>query len=974
MERNHQTLAKQLRELNQRLIGSVHSDTLHQQLFATDASVYRQLPIAVAFPKTISDLKKIISFCNTHQIGIIPRTAGTSLAGQCVGPGMVVDVSKHFTKIIDLDLKQKRVTVQPGVIRDDLNKYLAPFGLFFGPNTSTSNRCMIGGMVGNNSSGTTSIQYGVTRDKIHALETLLSDGSEVTFSPLSQKELQIKSQEKSLEGTIYHSLLKWLTNPQTQEQIVQNFPKAKIHRRNTGYALDSLLEMKPFKPKANDFNLSKLLAGSEGTLAFTTSITLNLEPLPPKNSVMIAAHFDSIDKSMQAVVPVMKHSLYTCELIDKTILDCTKQNPSQLKNRFFIQGDPKAILLLEVRNDEAKALEVALTALKETLSEAGLCYAISELRDTQINAANQLRLAGLGLLGNIVGDNKAVACIEDTAVPIENLADYIASFQKLMNDFNQEVVYYAHAGAGELHLRPILNLKKKAGVRDFRAITHAVAKLVKKYEGSLSGEHGDGIVRSEFIPLMVGVENYQLFKAVKTLFDPGKLFNPGKIVDPFPMDQNLRYDPETTVRPITTQLDFSADMGLLRAAEKCNGSGECRTETAPGTMCPSYRATRDEKDSTRGRANLLREVLTHTANKNPFDDQNLKDVFDLCLSCKACASECPSSVDIASYKAEFLFQYQKTHGTSVRDKIFAYNGRLSRWGQYIRPLQNATLQSKIFGPFVKRSLGIAPQRQLPKLEKALFPQLKLNRKSKQKTIKKLYLFLDEFTNYLDTKIGQDTVDLLTHLGYEVLILPPSESGRTYLSKGFLNEAKACAELNVNKYAPLINEATPLIGIEPSAIYTFSDEYPKLFSDKVKAKKLAKNCFLIETFLANEVACGNITAAAFHTHKKTIKIHAHCYQKALGNTADTFHILNLPKNYTVRLLNTGCCGMAGSFGYEKEHYDLSIKIGEDRLFPAIRKSNTSEIIAANGTSCRHQIADGTDRESYHPVSILKEALL
>ena len=967
-------LNEEIRSLNEQLEGHVYADSLYKKMYATDASVYRKLPVAVAFPKTVIDLKTIIFFCKTHKIGLIPRTAGTSLAGQCVGPGMIVDVSKYFTKILDLDIKNKRVTVQPGVIRDDLNEYLAEFGLFFGPNTSTSSRCMIGGMVGNNSSGTTSIQYGVTRDQLHQLDTILSDGSTAVFKPMTVEELQIKCKENSLEGKIYKNLMDWLGDAKTQEQIKQNFPKANIHRRNTGYAVDAVMEMNPLTPSGPTFNLSKLLAGSEGTLAFTTAITLKLEALPPKHAVMLAAHFTSIEKAMQAVVPVMQSNLFTCELIDKTILDCTKKNPSQLKNRFFIEGDPKAILLLELRNHEMGALESTLEQLRQTLEESSLCYAVAELRGSEIDAASQLRLAGLGLLGNIVGDDKAVACIEDTAVPIENLADYINSFRRLMDDFNQEVVYYAHAGAGELHLRPILNLKKSEGVRDFRAITFAVANLVKKYKGSLSGEHGDGIVRSEFIPLMVGQKNYELFKAVKTLFDPDKLFNPGKIVDPFPMDQNLRYSLDIQPQQPETLLDFSKDMGLLRATEKCNGSGECRSTTHRGAMCPSYRATRDEKDSTRGRANVLREVLTNNTKKNPFDDQDLKDVFDLCLSCKACASECPSSLDIASYKAEFLYQYQKTHGSSLRDKIFAYNGRLSKWGQYIRLLQNASLQSNFFGKLLKKVLRIAPERNLPPLEKALYPRVKFNTKEPLNKGKSVYVYLDEFTNYLDTKIGEDAIDLLTRLGYKVFLLPPTESGRTYISKGFLKQAKACAEKNVALYAPIISKETPLIGIEPSAIFTFKDEYLKLCKNKEKAASLAENCMLIDQFLASEIASGAITEDAFHMESKNIKIHAHCYQKALGNPADTFKILNLPKNYTVRLLNTGCCGMAGSFGYEEEHYELSLKVGEERLFPAIRKTDFSVIIAANGTSCRHQITDGTDRNSSHPVSILRNALV
>ena len=964
-------LNSKLMLLQRQLEGELLWDSLHKKLYATDASVYKMEPLAVAFPKNETDLKALIVFAQEYQLSLIPRTAGTSLAGQCVGTGIVVDVSKYFTKILDLDTEKKTVTVQPGVNRDALNIYLAEKGLFFGPNTSTSKYCMLGGMVGNNSSGTTSIRYGVTRDKVVRMETLLSDGSKAIFEECDQNLLQQKLEQDSLEASIYKMFLEELSDKKVQSHIINDFPHASVHRRNTGYAVDKLLEQQPFQPKGSGLNLSKLLAGSEGTLAFTTAITLDLEPLPPQHSVMLVLHFDSIKNAMQAVVPVMKHHLFTCELMDKTILDCTKDHPGYQKNRFFIQGDPKAILLLELRHADTEQLKKDLEALKQTAETDGFCYAAVPLWGEEIEMANTLRHAGLGLLGNIVGDHKAVACIEDTAVPLEQLADYIEAFQALMQQFQQEVVFYAHAGAGELHLRPILNLKTKEGIQDFRAITLAVAKLVKKYKGSLSGEHGDGIVRSEFIPIVVGAENYALFRRIKKTFDPQGIFNPGKIVDPFPMDENLRTS--TAVKAeISTLMDFSADQGLLRAVEKCNGAGQCRSVLPSGTLCPSYRATRDEKHNTRGRANVLREVLLSNTAVNAFDDAALKEVFDLCLSCKACATECPSSVDIASYKAEFLYQYQKTHGSSLRNKLFAYNGKINEKVYPFRGVQNLLLRQSFFGKLFKKALGIAPKRAFPVLEKPLHKSIKINAINTNN--KSVYLYLDEFTNYQETHLGKTAIALLEGLGYQVNILPPTESGRTYISKGFLEQAKKCADRNVALYGDLISEKHPLLGIEPSAIYTFSDEYPKLTSEVEKAKKLAANCFPIETFLAAALKKGNLKADQFHEATKTIKIHAHCYQKALGNPADTFALLNLPVNYKVSLLNTGCCGMAGSFGYEAEHYEVSMKVGEERLFPAVRKADANDVIAANGTSCRHQIKDGTGRKSQHPIEILYDALV
>ena len=961
----------QLKQLNQNLEGTLEWDLLHKTLFATDASVYKMQPTAVAFPKSKQDIQKLILFAQEHKTSLIPRAAGTSLAGQCVGGGIVVDVSKHFTQILNFDVDQKTVTVQPGVNRDALNRFLAPKGLFFGPNTSTSKFCLLGGMVGNNSSGTTSIRYGVTRDKVRAVEALLSDGSLCKFEACNEKDLRKKTNEKTLEGSIYKELESLLSQPLTQKYIEKDFPEASIHRRNTGYAVDALLEMQPFQKEGLPLNLAKLLTGSEGTLAFTTAITLELEALPPKNTAMLVLHFNSISDAMKAVVPAMEHELFTCELIDKNILDCTKDHSGYQKNRFFLQGDPQAILLLELRHEDKKTLEQHLEKLKTQVQSEGFAYAAVPLWGEQIDLANELRHAGLGLLGNMVGDHKAVACIEDTAVPLKKLAAYIDEFQKLMVQFQQDVVYYAHAGAGELHLRPILNLKSKEGVQDFRAITLAVAHLVKKYKGALSGEHGDGIVRSEFIPIVVGEANYALFKEIKTLFDPNKIFNPGKIVDPFPMDQNLRTELKATPE-FQTALDFSADQGILRAAEKCNGAGKCRSLEPSGAMCPSYRATRDEKHNTRGRANVLREVLTQNQQPNAFDQKELKEVMDLCLSCKACATECPSSVDIASYKAEFLFQYQKTQGSSLRDKIFANFGRLNAFAQPFRTIQNSFLKAPLVGDLIKSSLGIATERSFPKLRRSLYKTLKIN--NIYNPVKTVYLYLDEFTNYNDTLLGRDALALLEGLGYRVQILPPTDSGRTYISKGFLKEAKSCADHNIKLYKDLINEQTPLLGIEPSAIYTFIDEYPKLASYKGAAKGLATHCLTVESFLAQELKAERIHSNQFHEEKREIKFHAHCYQKALGKPIESFQILNLPQNYSVRLMNTGCCGMAGSFGYEKEHYQVSMLVGEERLFPAIRNADPEVLIAANGTSCRQQIFDGTQRESQHPISILRKALI
>ena len=962
-------------ELAGSLKGQLLSDKLTKALYATDASVYRKIPNAVAFPETVEDIKKLIHFAGKHEVGLIPRTAGTSLAGQCVGDGVVVDVSKHFTKIIALDELKKQVTVQPGVIRDELNRYLAPYGLFFGPNTSTASRCMIGGMVGNNSSGTTSIQYGVTRDKVVALKTILSDGSEAEFRALSESEFQSKASKNTFEASIYTNIHKELSNKEIQKEILLEFPKKEIHRRNTGYAVDELLANSVFGKESHDFNLCKLLSGSEGTLAFTTEITLQLDDLPPEHSAMVVTHYKTLEDCLSDVAPVMKHRLHLCEMMDRVILDCTKNNREQLKNRFFVEGDPAALLMLELKAETPEDLKLQLEALDKTIVESGLSYANPVLKGNDINKAIELRKAGLGLLGNMVGDKKAVACIEDTAVALEDLSDFIAEFTAIMKGYGQEAVYYAHAGAGELHLRPILNLKQSADVGMFRGITTDVAKLTKKYRGSFSGEHGDGIVRAEFIPLMIGEKNYELLKRIKSYFDPKNIFNPGKIVDAYPMDESLRYEVDRSEPKIDTLLDFSDSEGILKAAEKCNGSGDCRkTEHMKGAMCPSYHATKNEKDTTRGRANALREFLTVSESGNKFDQKELKEVFDLCLSCKACGSECPSNVDVATLKAEFLYQYQETNGYSLRSKLFAHNTKLNRIGSKVSGLTNAIYRSGFFGGLLKNTAGVAVERSLPKVSSFDFDKiLQVFKNQYTPSKKKVVLYIDEFSRYLDVDLGKDGIELLCRLGYDVQLFY-GESGRTYISKGFLKQAKKLALTNIPQLKKFADAGYPVIGLEPSAVLTFRDEYKRFNEDFETINSIASNAFLIEEFLSDEIEKGELTPERFTKKSKTIKIHGHCHQKALSNQKVTFDVMNLPENYSVSIISSGCCGMAGSFGYEKEHYDISMQIGELKLFPSIRKSSEETIIAANGTSCRHQIYDGTKRKALHPVTILKNALI
>ena len=960
-----------LQDLSAQLEGELHYDAMMKTLYATDASVYREMPLAVALPKSTSDIQTIIKFVNKHKLSLIPRAAGTSLAGQCVGNGIVVDISKYMNQILEINTTENWVRVQPGVVRDELNVFLKPYGLFFGPNTSTANRCMIGGMVGNNSCGSTSIEYGSTREHVLELKTILSDATEVVFNSISEAQFEVKKKEDGLESQIYQHIFKELSNSEIKEEIKSGYPKESIKRRNTGYAVDALLETELFSNSEHKFNFCKLLCGSEGTLAFTTEIKLNLVTLPKPYDIVIAAHFNSIEESLKATVLTMKHTPTACELMDKTILECTKGNITQQKNRFFIQGNPEAILMIEFRCNSFQEAEILANTLINDLKENELGYAFPILKGKDTKKVWDLRKAGLGLLSNMPGDKKAVACIEDTAVAVEELPEYIEAFTALMKNHNQKAVYYAHAGAGELHLRPILDLKTSEDVQLFRKISEDSAKLVKKYNGSLSGEHGDGRVRTEFIPLVLGKKNHELLKRIKHTWDSNNIFNPGKIVDALPMDEMLRYEQDKHQPEIDSLFNFEDTGGILKTVEKCNGSGDCRKlNFAQGIMCPSYRASLDEKDSTRGRANVLREFLTQNAKENPFDHPEIKMAMDLCLSCKGCKSECPSNIDMATLKSEFLYQYYKSNPIPLRSKLIANNAKLNGFASHFPSLHNVLIKQNWF----KAILGIAKERSLPILKKQTFKNwFKTNNHKLQK--RKAYLFCDEYTNYYDVEIGKKAVLLLNKLGYEILLVKHPESGRAFISKGFLEQAKKMAQQNISIFKDIVTNDVPLIGIEPSTILSFRDEYPNLvdFKNKPDALRLSKNVFIIDEFISNEIDKGNIDSSLFSSDKKQIILHGHCHQKVLSSTDYTKKILALPKNYQVKELPTGCCGMAGSFGYEKEHFNLSMDIGNMILFPSIKNSSSESIIVAPGTSCRHQIKDGTKRVAMHPIEVLYEAL-
>lgn len=964
--------------LAQQLSGDLYFNTsaLHQaqlMLYATDASVYQQKPLAVAIPKKEADIQVLVKFAAAHKLTLIPRAAGTSLAGQVVGEGIVVDTSKYFNQIISLDVQHHAVTLQPGIIRDDLNRYLQPHGLMFGPETSTANRAMIGGMLGNNSCGLHSIVWGAVRDHVLEVKAVLSDGSLATF----KSEDITAGGDNLLKQQIYRAILDMLQPEATQQLIRSRFPNAAVTRRNSGYALDSLLNMKPFKPDGQPFNLCKLIAGSEGTLAFVTEVKLNLLPLPPTGAAMVCIHCSSVDEALRANLIALAHQPMASELVDKFIMDFTDGHPEYHKNRFFMVGDPAAILMVEFMADTAEGAMQMAQALVNSLAQQRVGYAYPILPKEQLNYAWDVRKAGLGLLRNLQTAKQPVNLIEDCAVAPQDLPAYVQDIEKMLAKYQVQASYYAHAGVGELHIEPVLDLKSRAGVIMFRQLLKETVQLVKKYNGSLSGEHGDGRLRGEYIPEMMGEEVYGLFRQVKQLFDPNGVFNAGKITDTPAMDSNLRYQEENTVAPASTTFDFSAQGGILKLAEKCSGSGDCRkTERAGGTMCPSYMATRLEKDTTRARANILRHYLSNQQDKQPFDHQEIKEVMDLCLSCKACKSECPSSVDVTKMKAEFLQHYHEANGVPFRSRLIGNFNAQMKLASSLRGVYNLVMGTKPLRSLLNRVIGFHPDRSIPLLPAVTLRKWFNKQQQAYAGSKKVYLFCDEFTNFYDAEIGKKAVELLTRLGYTVLMPEHLESGRSFLSKGLVKQAATIANKNINLLAHQVSEAVPVIGVEPSAILTLRDEYVDLATpeNKEKAKYLASCTLTIEEFIAQEANKGHIQTDKFHKQQQQVKIHGHCYQKALSSQAVLQQVLSLPSGYTAELIPSGCCGMAGAFGYEKEHYTVSNQIGELILFPAVRAAGVGTIIAASGTSCRHQVKDATGVRALHPVEVLWAALV
>lgn len=950
---------------------------LTRKIYATDASVYEVQPIAVAKPASYKDIKRLIQFAEKHRTSIIPRGAGTSLAGQVVGEGIVMEISSALSKVVQLNKKEKSAWIEPGIIRDDLNKQIEAAGLFFGPETSTANRALLGGMLGNNSCGLHSIVWGSVRDHLIETRAILSDGSEIHTHPLTKEEFYKKTALTNLEGKIYREIHRMLNNPEVQQLIQEKFPNPAIKRRNTGYALDALVDMQPFNPTGKPFNLSALFAGSEGTLAVVHSMKINLLDQPSKHVALICIHCHTLQESLQANIVALECQPTASELVDNFILSFTENHPNFIDDRTFIEGKPEAILMVEFRAESDELLKSKVGEAIQKLNDANLGYAYPTLYNEDISKGWDIRKAGLGLIRNLHGKKQPVNLIEDCAVAPADLPNYVADIQALLAKHEIQAAYYAHASAGELHIEPFIDIHTLEGKKLFRSLLAETVEILKKYRGSLSGEHGDGRLRGEFIPSMMGTEIYHLFKEIKLIFDPHHVLNPGKIVDTPPMDEAFR--PKVTPTNLSTYFHYGNIEGPLALAEKCSGSGDCKKSSLTGgTMCPSFMATQDEKDSTRARANMLRQIITSEGDQ-AYQNPELLSILDLCLSCKGCQTECPSGVDMSKLKAETLQQHYLQKGTPIRTQLIGHFPKLQALASYIAPLYNLLVSFPGTSMIIKTLMGFSWNRSIPEV---YFTSLetwfqRYSKRINQTDFKQgqVYLFADEFTNYNDVELGKKTILLLNELGYGVEIPTQIISGRSYISKGMLAVAQKLANINVEKLAPLISKEKPLIGIEPSALLSFRDEIPNLVTENLrsKANKLKEHCLLIDEFLAQEIKAKRISKDSFKTVNQKIVLHGHCHQKSMAGLSSTRQVLSFPENYEVELLPTGCCGMAGSFGYEKQHYGLSQQIAKLVLFPRLLATKSSTIIASNGTSCRHQIKDGIDKESLHLSEIMYHAL-
>jgi FAD/FMN-containing dehydrogenase/Fe-S oxidoreductase len=960
LDQQRRMLADHLRKHTQ---AEVRFDSASRKLYSTDASIYQIEPLGVVLPRSVQDLVALVQVAAEMRLSLTPRGGGTSLSGQSIGPGVVVDCSKYLNRILEIDPATRTALVEPGVVLDQLNREVGKHDLLFGPEVSTSSRANLGGMIGNNSAGSRSIVYGKTSDHVRRLRVVLIDGSEHDLTPLSSTAWdEAAAREGKLAG-IYRKVGEIVR--ENAGEIRQRFPR--LLRRVSGYNLDVLADLLvPGGVAPVGVGLHRLLIGSEGTLGFTTQAELNLLPRPKYRGLLIP-QFATLADAMAALAACLEYAPSAVEIMDHLLLKLARDSRTYRDAVGFLQGDPEAIFMVEFSSDERGDVMDRIDKLKVRLQGAvGVVAMTTAIEAAERDPLWNLRRSSMPLLYSLPGKRKPITFVEDPAVSPEKLPEFVARFRALLRKHGTDGAFYGHASVGCLHIRPLINLKDQTEVATMRRITEEVCDLVLEYKGSLSGEHGDGLVRSEWNKKMFGDVIYNAFRAVKAAFDPDRLLNPGKIVDAAPMTENLRYFPGYAPIELPVVFDYSAQDGFAGAVEMCNGNGVCR-KTQGGAMCPSFRATRDEADSTRGRANILRHAL---ASDNPMRDlrgREVEGVFDLCLQCKTCKTECPTKVDIAKIKSEFLQMHYAGRPRPLGHWFMLAMPWLNWLGSPVAPLVNWVQDRSLFRWLLEKTAGIDRRRSLPHLHRQHFRRWFRSHKPHADTGKKgRVLLLDDcFTTYHEPSIGTAAVTLLERAGYRVELMGIC-CGRIHISKGFLYKARSMVHAQAEKIARRSADGTPILGMEPSCLLTLNDEWPELYPSP-ETQAIAGRARLADAWLAEQVAAGQVSLP-LTPRSEVCVLHAHCHQKALTGPAGSAAALRLVPALDVRVLDTTCCGMAGSFGYESQHYDLSVQIAELSVLPALRAAPEA-VVAATGTSCRHQIKDLASRRALHPLEVL-----
>jgi len=950
-------MKKTAKYLKENIKGDVYSDELSLGLYSTDASIYKIKPKLVVVPRDEQDVLTTIKTAFEHKISLLPRGAGTSLAGQTVGESIVMDFSKYMNKIIEFNEKEKWIKVQPGLVHSKLNAYLKPFGLLYAPDEATINRANIGGVVANNSSGSRSLVFGKAIDHILEVKIALASGKVITLGETTKEIAKSKAQQIDEEGKIYKTLVDIIE--EDEQEILDRYPK--VMRRVTGYSLDEFVDDKPW-------NMAKLISGSEGTLATILELKLNLIDLPKKRSITVV-HFKDRLEAISTVETILTHKPSAIELLDDNVINIALTNPSTKPISNFIQGRPGALLIVEFFGEKDKELRQKHDKLTEHLKEInrGYAYPFYTMEDPVFNNVWEVRKQGLGLLLSVKTDEKAIPFIEDLCIPIPHLPEYVNQILNFCNNLDTKVILYAHASVGVLHIRPVLNLKLEEDIKKMKSISEFALDRVIKYKGSWSGEHGDGISRSFGIPKFYGDKIYNDFKKIKTAFDPEGLMNPGKIVNPFPMDENLRYGADYEEINIDTIYHYRKEEGFNTLINMCNGVGVCH-RVSGGVMCPTYKATLDEKNSTRGRANALRLTISGELGEGDLTNNELWEALDLCVSCKSCKTECPSNVDVAKLKSEILQKHYDKKGYGIREFFIIMSDTMSKtFSGILSSVVNSVIKTKLFRASLEKIAKIDARRILP-----LYARYSLKRWYKnefQSTAKgeEVVLFADTYTNYHEPEIGKAVINLLNKLNYQVKLVDTGGSKRPLISNGFLRKAKSYSDKIMNILTPYIEKELPIIVIEPGSYSALVEDIPDLMEDEFKAKMLKNSVISIERFISDKINKGEIKEK-FISSLNTHILHGHCHQKALEGME---HLENVFKNTegTYEILDVGCCGMAGAFGFEKEHYDLSKKIFDTELKPSLDNLPKGSTILATGFSCRHQLKDFSDFDIKHWAEVI-----